>query len=230
MKIDYINYKTEKFVNNPFYSNLMFPDTNWVADTTAAMWMRARQISIGFQGNAEGYVWFDNTRLNQLKQFLEDHEDNYLLFYNYTPELYEIERVCRELGYNVDIYSGEIKSLEFYNTYANQTPAEQLINKKNIILANFVSGSTGMNWQEYNKCIIFSKPPFRDWEQGLKRIHRAGQKSTCIYHLFYQENWLEKGMQETLDNGGEYNDEMFMADLKRNNEILEKEEKESTEE
>ena len=33
-----------------------------------------------------------------------------------------------------------------------------------------------------------------------------------------------------MHNGEEYNGEMFVADLKRNNEILEKEEKENTEE
>ena len=83
--ITYHSFKPSKLINNPFYGNLMFPDKDWLAETAATMWMRARQISIGFQGNAEGYVWFDYARLNQLRSFLEDYEDNYIIFYNYAP-------------------------------------------------------------------------------------------------------------------------------------------------
>ena len=87
--------------------------------------------------------------------------------------------------------------------------------KKNIIIANFASGSTGMNWQEYNKCIIFSLPLYKDWEQGLKRIHRIGQKDTVIYHIFYQNNWLDIGMKKALEENIQYTEEMFKLDLEK---------------
>ena len=226
-KIEYYKYKGDKLVNNPFYSNLMFPNNKWTAETSAARWMRARQISAGFQGNAEGYVWFDYSRLNQLKNFLADNEDNYILFYNYEPEFCEIYTVCKELGYNIDIYNGTTKDTSNYDRFENEPLGIQLVDKKNIILSNYASGSTGKNWQAYNKCILFSTPTFDRYEQGLKRIHRSGQKKNCIYHKFYQKNFLEEGMLNALDNKGEYNEDMFEADVERINRIFEREQKEN---
>lgn len=208
--------KEKKRVNNPFYRNFAYPDIKWLAETVGTFWLRAREMSIGFQGNSDEYIFYDRTRLDKLKEFLETNEDNYILFYNYTPELCEIYDICEELGYNIDVYSGgDLKSLHYYDIYAKQTPEEQLTNKKNIIIANFKTGSTGKNWQLYNKCIIFSIPTFGDWQQGIKRVHRYGQKFDCIYHIFYQVNWLDIGMKKALEEKTEYTSDMFEDDFKR---------------
>ena len=205
---------------NPFFRNIDYPNFEYLAESGGTFWLRARQLSIGFQGNASSCVWFDRRRLEQLRTFLERNEDNYVLFYNFTPELLEIYDICEELGYNVDVYCGEIKSLHFYETYSKQTEAEKLTNKKNIILANFASGSTGMNWQAYNSNIIFSIPLYKDWAQALKRTHRTGQTKTVFYHLFFQNNWLDNGMRKSLDEGTEYNSNMFESDLTRVENIM----------
>lgn len=201
--------------DNPFFRNLDYPEFNYIADTPGALWLRARQISIGFQGNAEACIWYDRTRLNALKRFLEQNEDNYVLFYNYTPELIELYNICDSLGYNVDVFSGEIKSMIFYDKYCKMSESQKLTNKKNIILANFASGSTGKNWQEYSKCIIFSIPLYKDWEQGLKRVHRIGQDETVIYYIFFQYNWLDMGMKTALEKKIEYSEEMFKDGLRK---------------
>ena len=184
--------------------------------------MRARQLSIGFIGNASKSIWYDKTRINELEKFLRENEDNYLLFYNYTPELCEIFEVCEKLGYNIDVYCGEIKSLTFYERYSKMNPSEKLTNKKNIIIANFASGSTGLNWQEYNKCILFSTPVYKDYAQGHKRIHRVGQTADkVIYYCFYQRNWLDMNMRKALIGAIDYNEDMFQADLERVNSLKE---------
>ena len=200
---------------NPFYRNIAYPDLNWMAETSGTYWLRARQLSIGFQGNAEESKWYDKTRLQQLETFLRDNEDNYLLFYNFTPELIEIYDICERLGYNIDVYCGEIKSLDNYYRYANSTEAEKLVNKKNILISNFASGSTGGNWQEYYHCILFSCPLYKDYEQGIKRIHRIGQTHTTIYHTFYQDNWLDRSMTKALQEHIDYSVKMFESDLER---------------
>ena len=205
---------TRKF-NNPFYRDINYPDSRWLAETSGQYFMRARQLSIGFNGNAECCQWYDRSRLELLKHFLEQNEENYLLFYNYTPEMLEIYDICEELGYNIDIYCGDIKSLYYYQQYEKLTDSEKLVSKKNIIIANFASGSTGLNWQEYNHCIIFSCPTFRDYAQGIKRIHRLGQKKTTFYHVFYQKNWLDKRMNDALAANKEYDEKMFASDSAR---------------
>ena len=211
---NYLN-NTDKKINNPFYRNIDYPSLDYLAETSGTFWLRARELSIGFQGNAETNIWYDKRRLEQLKHFLEVNEDNYVLFYNYTPELLELYDICDKLGYNVDVYCGEAKSLTFYNKYCKLSESEKLVTKKNIIIANFASGATGMNWQEYNKCIIFSCPLYKDYAQGIKRIHRLGQKHTTFYHVFYQQNWLDGGMNKALQDKIDYNTNMYESDLAR---------------
>ena len=202
-------------VNNVFYRDIDYPQSTWLAATSGQFWLRARELSIGFNGNAQSYKWYDRSRLDALEAFLSMNEDNYVLFYNFVPELLELYDICEKLGYNIDVYCGDIKSLQHYDKYASQSEAEQLTNKKNIILANFASGSTGMNWQAYNKCIIFSCPLYKDYAQGIKRIHRTGQKYTTIYHVFYQLNWLDASMNRALAEAKDYDVKMFESDLAR---------------
>lgn len=216
------DYHTDKKINNPFYRNMAFPQLKWIADTTGVFWLRARQLSIGFQGNAGEAQWYDKRRLEEIKTFLENNEDNYIIFYNYTPELLELFEICNKLDYSIDVYCGEVKSLTFFEEYSNMTEEQKLVNKKRVILANFASGSTGMNWQQYNKVIIASTPLYKDYAQALKRVHRPGQKETVIYHLFYQQNWLDYSMMNSLKEQTDYNQDMFEADLQRINRLLEK--------
>lgn len=200
-------------VNNPFYRNIAYPDDKWIADTSSTFFMRTRQLSIGFQGNENEARWFNKTRLNEVKRLLEQNEDNYVLFYNFTPEFIELYEICEELNYKIDVFNGNIKSLYYYDEYSKLSEGQKLVNKKRIILANFVSGSTGNNWQLYNKCIIFSLPTFNTYDQALKRIHRLGQKNSCIYHIFRQDNYIDNKMWEALQKGLDYNSKLFENDL-----------------
>lgn len=204
---------SHKKVNNPFYSNIAYPDTKWFAETNGVFWMRARQLSIGFQGNEDDAVWYDRRRLDALKEFMKENKENYVLFYNYTPELFELYNICEELGYNIDVYCGHIKSLTFYDRYERASEEERLRMKKSVIIANFASGSTGKNWQLYNQCIVFSVPVYKDWAQGIKRLHRIGQTKTVFYHCFYQKNWLDYSMRKSLNERTDYNFNLFKQEL-----------------
>lgn len=200
---------------NPFFRNIAFPSSDWCADTNGTFWLRARELSIGFQGNAENAIWYDRRRLEQIKTFLSEYPDNYVIFYNYMPELLELYDICDKLSYNVDVYCGPIKSLHYYDMYEQQSTDERINNNKNVIIANFASGSTGKNWQLYNHAIISSLPLYKDWAQGLKRIHRTGQTKTVFYHIFSQDNWLDNSMMKALNEQIDYSEEMFGSDLQR---------------
>ena len=216
-KEDFEKYNVDKLVNNPYYANIDYPKDDYLANTAGSFWLRARELSIGFQGNSNNSIWIDKNRLNDLKDFLKNNENNYILFYQYTPELLEIYSICEELGYNIDIYSGDIKSEYYYEKYSNQSNDEKITNNKNILLANWSSGSTGKNWQEYHNMILFDVPLYKDYEQGIKRINRIGQTNTCIYHFFFQNNWLDKSMIESLKEGITYSEFLFFDKLKEEN-------------
>ena len=199
-------------VNNPFYRDITYPESIWECETKGQEWLRARQMSIGFQGNEDEYAFFNEDRFEQIQEFLENNQDNYIIFYNYVPEFIKLYEICSELGYNIDVYNGQIKSTKYYEKYESQDEDARFNNKKNVIIANFKSGSTGKNWQSYNKCIITSIPLYSDYEQGIKRIHRFGQKETCFYHIFYQQNWLDCSMLKSLNEKSDYSAEMFEDD------------------
>ena len=202
-----------KKVPNPYFRNMAYPDMKWLADTTTTMWMRSRQLSIGFQGNGDDYEWYNFDRLNKLKELLSEKPDNYIIFVNYLPEIFSIYDICNELKYNVDVYCGDIKDTTFYEKYQSMSEADRLSNKKNIILANFKSGGTGMNWQLYNKCIMFSLPQYSDFVQAKARVHRIGQKEPTVYYMMIQDNWLDRSMLEALEQGKEYDEKMFEKGL-----------------
>lgn len=202
-------------VNNPFYRNLAFPEFDWFAETAGTYWLRARQASIGFQGSSEHHKWFDTSRFAEIKQFMSEHRENYIVFYNFTPELIMLYQICEELKYKIDVYCGEIKSLHFYEEFSRMSDDERVNAPKRVILANFASGSTGMNWQLYNNNIVASIPLYKDYAQSLKRTHRIGQNKTVFYHFFYQDNWLDKSMLETLKQSTDYNTRMFESEMRK---------------
>ena len=205
-----------KLSENPFYRNFSWPDDKFFATTPASLWMRARQLSIGFQGNENDYIWYNNERVEKLKEFLENNKDNYVIFYNYTPELKVIFEVCMELDYLIDVYCGNLKDLEYYSQYEKMNESEKFNSKRRVIISNFASGSEGKNWQEYNKVIFFSVPLYGEYAQSLKRVHRIGQKKTVYYYNFYQNNFLDKEMLKALDNNIDYNIKMFQYDIEKN--------------
>ena len=208
-----------RVINNPFYRNIEYPSFEWLAETAGQMRLRCREMSIGFQGNKDNYKWYDCKRGELLKKFLEENRDNYVIFYNYTPELFLIYEIAEKLKYNIDIYCGEIKSLYFYDEYSKLKEEDKINHKNNIIISNFASGSTGMNWQLYNKCILFSIPLFKDYEQSLKRVHRVGQKEMVFYYIFYGNNFLDKSMLKALKENKQYDEKMFKMELNNFNNI-----------
>lgn len=177
-------------------------------------------MSVGFQGNDQDFEWYDKSRLAALEKLLSENEDNYVIFYNYEPEFLELFDLCDRLGYKVDVCNGSIKSEWFYKKYASQSEGERLVNKKNVILSNFKSGAAGSNWQLFDKCVLFSLPGFGDYQQAIKRVHRIGQRSTVVYHVFYSENWLDMSMLKALRESKEYDKTMFESDLSRVQRLL----------
>jgi hypothetical protein len=200
---------------NPWFRNIDYPETAYLCDTPGALWMRARQLSIGFQGNAEQATWYSTERFDKIEQFLKERPGNYVLFYNYVPEFLSLFEICQRLGYKVDVYNGDIKSLDNYTRYESEAPSQRVNDTCNIILSNFASGSTGMNWQAYHDCIIASLPTYKHWAQGLKRVHRNGSTETVNYHVFKADNWLDKGMWDALMSNTEYSQEMFDKELNK---------------
>lgn len=188
---------------NPHYR--VYDD--YICDTPSIFKLRLRQLASGFMGNAEEANYYSSWKLDKLQEILEDSEDNYLIFYNYTPELFMIMSVAEDLGYVYDIYNGSVKEMNYYHN--------DKIKTKKLILANVKSGSVGLNLQSYKNAIFYSLPDvWSDFEQGVGRIERTGQESPFVdVYVLMTINTVEARIWDSLMKGKDYTDKMFERDF-----------------
>lgn len=202
---------------NPSKKNIhykVFDD--YIADTPALFKLRLRQLASGYMGNADDHDYYNDNKQVYFQQLIENNEDDYVVFYNYTPELWLLVLAAEEANYAVDIYNGFIKDL----TYHNMSDKEwlKLKSKKGykgrLLIANVASGSAGKNWQKYKSCIIFALPDtYKDLEQEIGRIERTGQKSPYVYVLLMiTQNSVEENIYKTLLQRKDYTDTLFELD------------------
>jgi len=179
---------------------------DYICDTPATFKMRLRQLASGFMGNAVASDYYSTWKVDKLQEIIENNEDNYVVFYNYTPELFMIMAAAEEAGYVYDIYNGKIKDLSnFYN---------DKIKSKKLIIANIKSGSVGLNLQTYKNAIFYSLPDvWSDFEQGVGRIERTGQESPFVdVYVLMTIGTVEGRMWNNLMVGKDYTDKMFERD------------------
>lgn len=188
--------------NNPHYRVY----DGWIADTPALFKMRLRQLASGFMGNADESSYYSTWKADKFSEILENNEDNYVVFYNYTPELFMLMMIAEELGYVYDIYNGKIKDLKNFNNHQIKT--------KKLILANVKSGSVGLNLQIYKNAIFYSLPDvWSDFEQGIGRIERTGQKSPFVdVYVLLTIRSVELRIWDSLQKGKDYTDLAFKRD------------------
>ena len=168
--------------------------------------MRLRQLASGFMGNAEESKYYSTYKSDKLFDILDNNEDNYVVFYNYTPELYLIMLAADEAGYVYDIYNGMEKDLSYFN--------DSSIKSKKLIIANIKSGSVGLNLQIYKSAIFFSLPDvWSDFEQGVGRIERTGQKSPFVdVYVLMATGTVDANIWDSLMMGKDYTDKAFERD------------------
>jgi len=179
---------------------------NYICDTPSLFKLRLRQLASGFMGNADESKYYSTWKLDKLQEILEDSEDNYVIFYNYTPELFMLMSIAEDLGYVYDVYNGSIKDLSYF--YSDK------IKNKKLILANIASGSTGLNLQAYKNAIFYSLPDvWSDFEQGVGRIERTGQESPFVdVYVLMAIDTVEGRIWDSLMKGKDYTDKMFERD------------------
>lgn len=81
----------------------------------------------------------------------------------------------------------------------NKSGLEQFIKDKDILVATYGTGSLGHNLQFCNNIIYFSQTfDYKQKEQSLHRIYRAGQKQDCNIYNFYIKTGLEEIIIKSL--------------------------------
>ena len=191
--------------DNPYYRVL----DGFICDTPALLGMRSRQLATGFMGNAEHCEYYHVNKVEALREKLEAEPGNYIIFYNFTPELYMILSAAEELGYNIDIYNGMEKNMDNYRK------AKGSEDEKNLLIMNVASGSAALNLQKYSNMIFFAIPDmFRDYDQAIGRIQRIGQKEKEVSVLvLITKGTVEERVWKQIKQGLNYTNAMYERDI-----------------
>ena len=160
-----------------------------VGDTSLGKMLGERQLA----------AMYNEHKYNELKTILESTESRIILFYNFKEECERIKALCKKLDKPVSEVNGSINDLSNYEDQDNS-----------VTLIQYQAGSMGLNLQKANKMIYFSLPLQSDlFEQSKKRIHRIGQKNTCLYYYLITKGSIEEKILATLQQRKDFTDKLF---------------------
>lgn len=110
--------------------------------------------------------------LNFLKRLPED--EPVVIFAKFKKDLYSIRKVAERLGCGYSEVSGAEDTLEDWKA-----------GKTRIIGVQYTSGSESIDLTRAHLCIFYSlEISLAKYKQALKRVHRPGQESPCLYYHF----------------------------------------------
>ena len=168
-------------------------NTELVGDTALTKRLRARQLC----------GQYSDEKLQAFRDLLQSTGDRVVVFYNFTPELEKLLKVCADLTRPTSIVNGEEKNLDAYENDGDS-----------VTLCQYQAGAMGLNLQKANRVIYYTLPERSDlFEQSKKRIHRIGQTRPCFYHVLMCRGTLERGIWRALEQRRDYTDELFREEV-----------------
>lgn len=137
-----------------------------------------------------------------LKDFLESTTQNVVIFYNYK---YELELLKKSIKDKI-IYecNGQTKNLPPYGTKIKNT----------VTLANYKSGSEGVEFTYANIIIYFSPTEsYTEFYQSYGRCHRLNQDSKVTVYQFKTHNTIEVDIYDALQNKRDFVFDLWEAKI-----------------
>lgn len=165
------------------------PRVELVGDTTLTKLLYERQICSQYNPN----------KWDALKDLMEGTQDRLIVFYSFDTELDRLKKICKTLNRPTSEINGHTKDLTVYEQESNS-----------VTLCQYQSASKGLNLQKCNKMIYFSLPlSSENFEQSKKRIHRIGQKQSCMYYILIARDSVEERILQTLKERKDFTDALF---------------------
>ena len=142
---------------------------------------------------------YNQDKLEAFMDLLESSDDRFVVFYNFTTELVELEAIAHELNRPFSLVTGACKRLDEYEQFNNS-----------ITFVQYQAGAMGLNLQKANKTIYFTLPQASElFEQSKKRTNRIGQERPCFYYYLLCNDSVEEDVLATLEMRKDYTDELF---------------------
>lgn len=165
------------------------------------------QALVDENGNLDRLYQLNDDKLKWIKSFLEDFNERVVIFYNYDHQREQLYDMCMQLKRPVARYCGEYKEDNIFNENDNA-----------VIIVQYKSGSTGIDWLKKSYVSIFYSLPdsFIDFEQAKGRTFRVGQTKKPLYYLLIAKgkNSVDEANYQALSNSCDFTDEWFKYNFK----------------
>lgn len=164
-----------------------------VGDTTLTKMLYERQLC----------GQYNQDKMKAFRDLVESTNDRLIVFYNFTVELLELEKIAVELNRARGIINGNRKDLIAYEHQADS-----------ITFIQYQAGAMGLNLQKANRIIYFTPPLSSElFEQSKKRIHRIGQDKICFYYYLTCKSSVEERIYKTLEMRKDFTEALFEEGL-----------------
>lgn len=151
----------------------------------------------------EDKVYQLNTnKIEWVKTFLEAFNDRVVIFYQYTHQMEQLYEEIKKTKRTVARYNADYKEKDIF-----------MNNKDCVILVQYKSGGTGIDWLKNSYVGIFYSLPdsYIEYYQAKGRIDRNGQNKKPLFYVLVSEGGksVDKINYEALKNKQDFNDEYF---------------------
>lgn len=136
------------------------------------------------------------TKIEYLKEFLENTSENVLLFYNYDEELALIKEAIKNK--NVYVCNGHEKNYPKKEEWGDV--------KNSVTIANYKSGSEAVEFT-YATVIVYFSPTdsYTEFYQSYGRAHRYGQTNKISAYKFITDKTIERDIYKALEQKTNFN-------------------------
>ena len=163
--------------------------------------IRLLQITGGslIHGENKTHIFRDNPKIEELNILLSELSGQIIIYHLFIEESILIKRLLDKKKISYSLLNGGIKNKEEQiNFFLN--------GKSQILIAHPKSGGEGLNLQCATNMIFYSSSFMGTIlrEQAEGRIHRSGQKNTCLYFDIIMEDTVDRILFDSLKNRTDY--------------------------
>ena len=184
---------------------LRFKEETVLATTALTEVMKLRQLSSGFCYGEEGTHVTGTSKLQELKELLEEIRDHQVIIWcNFK---YEIQMLLNEFNQNGTLIAGALWS----GSDEGDICIKAFQNGElKYLIANPQSAAHGLTFVNCSYAIYFSMNYSYEFQkQSEDRIHRIGQNSKCTYFYLLAKNTVDKMIYNTVRKKGDMSKEVL---------------------
>ena len=146
------------------------------------------------------------SKIEYIKDFVENTNDNIIIFYNYDEEL---ELLQENISKKTYLCNGKVKD------YPKKSEWDSI--KNTVTLANYKSGSEAVEFTYANIIVYFSPTEsYTEYYQSYGRCYRNGQTKKVTAYKFVTDNTIEADIYRALDSKEDFNYNLWEKEKLKN--------------